>query len=146
MAWSDRMVSVYGGVWLAGLVWAALGPKRAPRLSLFWWIVLGVAPLGIDGVSHMLNDILAGTTGLGFRDTNAWLAALTGNALPQAFYQGDALGSFNSWARWLTGIVFSFVSVFALFPIIGGSMDDTARDAERQMARIAAREQQTPLR
>ncbi|MBI5879097.1 MAG: DUF2085 domain-containing protein [Chloroflexi bacterium] len=142
MAWSDRMISVYGGVWLAGLLWAALGPKRAPRLSLFWWIVIGVAPLGIDGVSHMLNDIVAGTSGLGFRDTNTWLVALTGNVLPADFYQGDALGSFNSWARWLSGFLFAFASVFALFPIIGGSMDDTARDAERQLSRIAAREQQ----
>lgn len=142
MAWSDRMISVYGGVWVAGLVWAAMGARRAPRIGLLWWIVLGVVPLAIDGVTHMVNDVVAGTTGLGFRDTNAWLAQLTNHALPRSFYEGNDLGSFNSWARWLTGFVFSFASVFALFPIIGNSMDDTAHDADRQLKRIAERERQ----
>ena len=132
------MISVYGGVWLAGVVYAALGEKRAPRVSLVAWIILGVLPLALDGVTHMINDIVAGTSGAGFRDTNAWLALLTANALPQSFYEGNLLGSFNSWMRWLTGVVFSFMTVFALFPIIRTSMDDTARDAERQLTRLAA--------
>lgn len=34
--------------------------------------------------------------GQGFRDTNVWLAYLTGGGLPTWFYIGDALGSFNS--------------------------------------------------
>lgn len=138
MAWSDRMISVYGGVWLAGLVYAALGARmrRALRFPLIAWVLIGVLPLALDGLTHLINDWLAGTTGTGFRDTNAWLAALTGNLFPPSFYYGDQLGSFNSWARWLTGFLFSFATVFALFPIIGDSMDDTARSAERQMARI----------
>jgi uncharacterized membrane protein len=146
MAWSDRMISVYGGVWLGGLLWALLSARagskgRTPQLSLLVWVLIGVMPLAIDGVSHMLNDVLAGTSGLGYRDTNAWLAALTGNALPQAFYYGDQLGSFNSWARWVTGFVFSITTVFALFPVIDESMRGTARDAERQLARVVAYEE-----
>jgi uncharacterized membrane protein len=143
MAWSDRMISVYGGVWLAGLVWAivAAARGRAPQLSLLAWVLLGVMPLAIDGTSHMLNDVVAGTSGFGFRDTNAWLAALTGNALGQSFYYGDAFGSFNSWARWITGFLFSITTVFALFPVIDESMRGTARDAERQLARVAAYEE-----
>ena len=142
MAWSDRMISVYGGVWLGGLLWAFFASRgRTPRLSLLAWILVGVMPLAIDGASHMLNDIVAGTTGLGFRDTNAWLAALTGNALPPAFYYGDQLGSFNSWARWITGFLFSLTTVFALFPIIDESMQSTARDAQRQLARVISYEE-----
>jgi uncharacterized membrane protein len=136
MAWSDRMISVYGGVWLGGIVYAL--SQRRLRVPLAAWALVGVLPLGLDGLSHMLNDIVAGTTGLGFRDTNAWLQALTGGVFPQSFYAGDALGSFNSWARWITGLLFSFTTVFALFPIIDGSMGLTARDAERQLARINA--------
>jgi len=60
MAWSDRMISAYGGVWLAGLLYAALG-KRAPRLSPKAWLLIGIAPIFADGITHMLNDILAGT-------------------------------------------------------------------------------------
>ncbi len=96
------MISTYGGLWLGGLIYALLG-KRAPRISILAWILIGVLPIGLDGLSHMLNDVLAGTTGTGFRDTNSWLQALTLNALPQSFYVGDQLGSFNSWARWITG-------------------------------------------
>ena len=143
MAWSDRMISVYGGVWLGGLLWALLSARRhgrAPQLSLLVWILLGVMPVAIDGTSHMLNDVLAGTTGMGFRDTNLWLAALTGNALPPSFYTGDQLGSFNSWARWITGFLFSITTVFALFPVIDESMRGTARDAERQLLRVIAYE------
>ena len=140
MAWSDRMISVYGGIWLAGIIYALT--RRRVHISLLVWVLLGVLPLGLDGVSHMINDVVAGTSGLGFRDTNAWLQALTGNAFPASFYAGDQLGSFNSWARWITGTVFSVTTVFALFPIINASMDETSKDAERQMARLAAYERE----
>ena len=85
----------------------------------------------------MINDIVAGTTGAGFRDTNAWLQVLTGNTLPTAFYVGDQLGSFNSWMRWLTGFLFSFTTVFALFPMIDEAMRNIARDAGRQLERVS---------
>lgn len=139
MAWSDRMISTYGGVWVGGLLYALLR-RRSPRLSLVAWLVLGILPLGLDGASHMLNDVLAGTTGLGFRDTNAWLAALTGYALPASFYMGDALGSFNSWMRWITGLLFGLTTVFAVFPLVEPAMQDMARDATRQLERLEAYE------
>jgi uncharacterized membrane protein len=140
MAWSDRMISVYGGVWLAGLLYLAWG-KRKPRVSLWAWALFGVVPLGIDGVTHMINDVVAGTSGAGFRDTNEWLRAIIGG-LPDSFYSGNQLGSFNSWARWLTGFVFSFTTVFALFPILDTSMQETAEDAAYQLARIQSYERE----
>jgi len=98
MAWSDRMISTYGGVWLGALLWAIFG-KRLPRLSIVVWFVLGVLPLGLDGFSHFVNDIVAGSSGQGFRDTNDWLRVLTANAFPDTFYYGNMLGSFNSTTR-----------------------------------------------
>jgi hypothetical protein len=73
----------------------------------------------------MLNDALAGTSGIGFRDTNAWLQYLTSNLLPASFYQGDAFGSFNSWARWVSGFLFAFSTVLAVFPSIDRAMRET---------------------
>lgn len=139
MAWSDRMISTYGGIWLAGLLYWLLG-KRAPRLPLWAWLVFGVLPLGLDGFSHFINDIVAGTSGAGFRDTNAWLQALTFNSLPATFYAGDEFGSFNSWSRWVTGLLFGFTTVFAVFPIIAESMRATAYDLQAQLDRIRASE------
>lgn len=138
MAWSDRMISTYGGIWLAAIAYA-LWRNRAPRLSLAVWMLVGVLPLALDGFSHFVNDIVAGSSGQGFRDTNEWLRVLTANALPDGFYYGNRLGSFNSWARWITGLFFSFTTVFAIFPIADESLRGVTRDLERQLARIHAR-------
>ena len=70
----------------------------------------------IDGSTHVVSD-LAGI-GLGFRDTNQWLVALTNNALPMSFYAGDALGSFNSWTRWISGLLAGLGIVWLVFPYI----------------------------
>jgi hypothetical protein len=72
--------------------------------------------MAIDGGSHLVAD-LAGF-GYSFRETNTWLAVLTNHALPQTFYMGGALGSFNSWMRLLTGILFGLGIVWLGFPYI----------------------------
>lgn len=135
MAWSDRMISTYGGIWFGAVLWAIFG-KRVPRLPLSIWLLVGVLPLALDGISHFINDIVAGSSGQGFRDTNEWLMLLTGNIFPAEFYYGNMLGSFNSWARWITGLLFGVTTVFAIFPIIGAAMRDTQRDIESQLTRI----------
>lgn len=135
MAWSDRMISTYGGVWLGGVLWALFG-KRVPRLSLVVWVALGIIPIGLDGGSHFINDILAGSSGQGFRDTNDWLRALTANIFPDSFYYGNMLGSFNSTARWITGLLFGITTVFAIFPVLRDAMQDTEQDVQAQLARI----------
>lgn len=114
IAWSDRMISFYGSIWSSALVW---WPFRRNLRPISWW-AFGVLllPLLIDGSTHAISD-LAGI-GMGFRDTNQWLAALTGNALPLSFYVGDALGSFNSWSRLITGLLAGFGIVWLVFPYI----------------------------
>ncbi len=123
MAWSDRMISFYGSVWVGALGYALLR-GRVRRLSGTLWLLFGIVPVGVDGLSHMVNDILAGTTGTGYRDTNAWLQALTGNIFPSWFYSGDALGSFNSDVRWITGILFGLTTVWFLFLIVDAAMHE----------------------
>jgi uncharacterized membrane protein len=101
VAWSDRMVSFYSSVWLFALVW---WPFRRKVRPLPWWgMALLLAPIILDGATHAVSD-LAGI-GQGFRDTNQWLLTLTSHALGNSFYVGDALGSFNSWMRLITGML-----------------------------------------
>lgn len=146
MAWSDRMISTYGGVWLGALIYAVLSLfRRVPRVSIKFWILVGCLPLALDGFSHMANDLVAGTTGAGFRDTNDWLRALTLNLFPGSFYYGDALGSFNSLARWFTGILFGIVTALAIFPIVGEAMHDMASQSADQFNRVLAREHQSTV-
>jgi uncharacterized membrane protein len=112
VAWSDRMVSLYGGLALFTVLWSPLRRRVKP---LPWWsFILLALPMVLDGGTHFVSD-LAGI-GQGFRDTNIWLAALTGNVLPATFYAGDAIGSFNSWMRMVTGMLFGLGVVWFVFP------------------------------
>jgi len=114
IAWSDRMISFYTSIWLFAFAWWPLRRKLKP---VSWWVfALLLLPMIVDGSTHALSD-LAGI-GLGFRDTNQWLVALTNNALSPAFYAGDALGSFNSWARLISGLLAGLGIVWLAFPYI----------------------------
>jgi uncharacterized membrane protein len=114
VAWSDRMISFYSGVWFFALAWWPLRRKVKP---LSWWaFALFLLPMIIDGSTHAISD-LAGI-GQGFRDTNQWLIVLTNNAFSASFYAGDALGSFNSITRFITGLLAGLGIVWLAFPYI----------------------------
>ncbi|MBI5034809.1 MAG: DUF2085 domain-containing protein [Chloroflexi bacterium] len=133
VAWSDRMVSMYGSLWVGGLLYALLR-KHLPRLSSIAWLVLAIVPMALDGFSHMLNDLVAGVSGTGFRDTNAWLQFLTVNIFSADFYAGDALGSFNSLARLVTGALFGLATIWFVYPFIDTAMHDVVRQAQSKLA------------
>ena len=114
IAWSDRMISFYTSVWFFAILWYPLRRKVKP---LSWWsFILLLLPIAIDGGTHMVSDFAG--VGQGFRDTNQWLAVLTGNAFPATFYMGDGLGSFNSIMRLITGLLAGLGIVWLMFPYI----------------------------
>ncbi len=114
VAWSDRMISFYTSVWMFAV---AGWPLRRKVKPLSWWaFILLLLPMIIDGTTHAISD-LAGM-GWGFRDSNRWLAVLTNHSLSMEFYTGDALGSFNSWARLLTGLLAGLAIAWLVFPYI----------------------------
>lgn len=117
LGWSDRMVSFYGSVWLFALLWWGL--RKTARALPWWGLGLLLLPIVLDGGAHTISD-LAGID-RGFRETNAWLAALTGNSLPTWFYVGNALGSFNSWMRLITGCLAGLGLVWFVFPSLESS-------------------------
>jgi len=101
VAWSDRMISFYGGFWVFAMVLAPFR-KNLKKLSV-WGTALFLLPMVIDGVSHIISEFI-GYQG-GFRFTNLWLGMLTNNQLPVSFYSGNMLGSFNWWMRMITGAI-----------------------------------------
>jgi uncharacterized membrane protein len=116
VAWSDRMVSFYTSIWLMALAWLPFRRKIRP---LPWWgFALLLLPMVLDGGTHAISDFSG--LGRGFRDSNAWLLTLTNNSLPLA-YAGDALGSFNSWARLITGVLAGIGIVWFVFPHLESS-------------------------
>lgn len=119
IAWSDRMISFYGGLWIFGLLWLPLR-KRIKQIS-WWGFILLLAPIVVDGTTHLVSDFAG--IGQGFRDTNMWLVNLTNNVFPAWFYAGDALGSFNSWVRWITGLLAGLGLVWFTFPSIDSTFE-----------------------
>lgn len=131
VAWSDRMVSMYASTFFLGLLW---WPLRKKIKALPWWgLILFLLPMAVDGTTHLVSD-LAGI-GQGFRYSNAWLMHITGNLFSQSFYYGDALGSFNSWMRLLTGVFFGIGVVWFSFPYFQEVFSHQARlsESDRQL-------------
>jgi uncharacterized membrane protein len=114
IAWSDRMISFYTNIWVFAVLWYAFR-RRVRSLSWLGFILL-LLPMILDGGTHTISD-LAGI-GQGFRDSNQWLAVLTNNAFSTSFYTGDALGSFNSWMRFISGLLAGLGIVWFAFPYI----------------------------
>lgn len=132
VAWSDRMISFYAMTPVFGLLYAALRQLRV-RIRPIPLLLLGLAllPLAVDGSTHALNDMFYGVSGGGFRDTNAWLAALTGNAFP-GFYAGDHFGTFNWWMRLWSGLLAAWAIAFWAFPWLDGVI---SAEQERERTR-----------
>lgn len=123
VAWSDRMVYMYAGTLIFALLW---WPVRRRLRPLPWWgLILFLMPMFLDGSTHFLSD-LAGL-GQGFRYSNLWLAEITNYALSPNFYSGNALGSFNSWMRLITGLLFGLGVVWFGFPYVHEWFQETAR-------------------
>lgn len=112
VAWSDRMFSMYSSILLFVWIWFPL--RRRIRPLPLWGFVLLAVPMLVDGGSHMISDLEG--IGQGVRDTNTWLVSLTQAKFPDSFYAGDALGSFNSWVRLISGALFSLGLVWFAFP------------------------------
>ena len=116
------MVSLYTPLFLGAAAYAIYGRHWRP-LRWRWALLLPYLPLLIDGLSHLVDD----TFRLGIRADNAWLAAVTGNLFTQAFYTGDALGSFNWWARLLTGLLASATFARQIYPLLDRGFASLAR-------------------
>jgi uncharacterized membrane protein len=115
VAWSDRMISMYGGIFLFGLLYAWWRERGFQARGMPWWLfLLFLVPMALDGTTHLINDVLR----LDFRQTNEWAAILTNYILPTDFYAGDHFGSLNSLLRLITGILFGFGVVGFLWPLM----------------------------
>lgn len=132
VAWSDRMISFYTSVWIFAVLWY---PFRHRIKTLNWWrFALLLLPMALDGGTHMISDFAG--IGNGFRDTNAWLAVLTNNAFPATFYAGDALGSFNSLMRFITGFLAGLAIVWLAFPYMYQTQDYSQQLDELNYAKV----------
>ena len=135
VAWSDRMVSMYTSILIFSWIWY---PLRRRLRGLSWQgLLILIFPMAVDGFSHMFSDFAG--LGQGFRDSNAWLAALTNNSLPATFYAGDAWGSFNSIMRLVTGILFGAGVVWFGYPYLDEFFADIKLQIQEKFQRAGIR-------
>ena len=107
------MVSLFTPLFVGGLLYGLSGKRWKPQ-PWRWWLLVPYLPLMLDGSSHSINDMLH----LGVRETNGWLATITGHAFAPTFYAGDSIGSFNWWARLISGIVAGFAFTRLVYPYL----------------------------
>ena len=101
VALCERDVAIYAAMLLFGLVYAATG-RRLPPLHWMVWILLGLGPIGLDGVSQLVSQF-----------NLPWLAQI----LP---YRES-----TPFLRVLTGGLFGFGTAWFAFPNIEDSMRET---------------------
>jgi uncharacterized membrane protein len=92
VAYCHRDVAIYTTLFAGGVLFGLVGKwiKPAP-----WWFALALSlPILIDGGSHMLDDLLP--------------AVIRGG--------GDAIGTVNFWLRIITGVLFAFAVLIAVYP------------------------------
>jgi uncharacterized membrane protein len=124
---------MYTSIFIAGLLYALV--RRRLKPLPVWTLALFILPLALDGSTHLVSDFAG--IGQGFRDSNAWLAAITGDALPVWFYTGDALGSINSWLRLITGVLFGVGVVGVVYPYINQLARESDQELEVKLRRAS---------
>lgn len=130
---AQRNTAIFTTFLLTGLAYGLLR-KRLPSLRWPLFLLL-ILPMALDGGSHMMSEV----TGLGFRETNTWLAALTGGVFPETFYAGTTLGSFNWLMRTLTGTLFAVGCVWFAFPYLDRGIGRSGRETPEQVSHPDAR-------
>lgn len=108
VAFCERDVAIYGGILLFGIIFAVTG-RRLHSIPWYVWIVFGMIPIGIDGVSQLpglLNTHLA------------WLPIRESTPL----------------LRTLTGALFGITTAWFGFPMIEETMLDSRKSLNKKFA------------
>lgn len=110
VALCQRDVAIYGGILLFGLLFSLTG-RRLKSLPLFLWILIGIFPIGLDGVSQLVSQMSFGL--VPFRESTPFL-------------------------RFLTGFLFGFTTAWFGYPLVEETMADARQLLKKKFAVVAA--------
>jgi len=99
VAFCQRDIAIYGTILLFGLIFAATG-KKIPSLPLAAWFILGILPIGLDGVSQIISQL-------------PWDIIPVRESTPLL--------------RTITGGLFGFTTAWFGYPIVEEAMADTRK-------------------
>ena len=112
MALCERDMAIYGAILLFGVVYAVTGRRLKP---LHWtlWILIGMAPIGLDGFSQLFSQM-----------NWQWLASIVPYRESTPFL------------RALTGGLFGFTTAWFAYPYMEESMAETRQFFIKKFASI----------
>jgi uncharacterized membrane protein len=110
----QRDVAIYASMFLFGVIYALSG-RRIKPLPFLWWVVLGLAPVGLDGVSQLLSQFGGVFDFIPYRESTPLL-------------------------RTVTGALFGFFTGWFGFPIVDETMADSRRYLADKRARMQSRD------
>lgn len=130
LGFSDRMVSMYGGAFLGGIIFSLLSRRRPMGPIPIWLLLLLVMPMALDGTTHMISDFTIGgdPTMPGFRDTNAWARPFFAGQ-PDPFFTTNHFGSLNSHLRLWSGLFFGVALMLYAYPLMALGAEEIDRDS-----------------
>ncbi|MDZ4160080.1 MAG: DUF2085 domain-containing protein [Anaerolineaceae bacterium] len=109
VAFCQRDIAIYGAIFLFGMIFWITGRRLKPA-PWYLWVVLGLVPIGVDGVSQ-LPSLMVG---------------LLPDWLP--------LRESTPFLRTLTGGMFGWMTAWYVYPLIEEAMSETRRMITRKMA------------
>ena len=115
----QRDVAIYGAMLLFGVLYALTG-HRWKSLPIWVWILFGVMPIALDGVSQLLSQ---------------W-AAMPELSFLQPIFGWIPYRESTPFLRTLTGFLFGFSTAWFGFPLIEEAMADTRRLMTLKMAKM----------
>jgi uncharacterized membrane protein/glutaredoxin len=113
VALCERDVAIYGAILIFGVIFSLTG-RRWKSLPIWLWLLIGIAPIGIDGFSQLLGEL--------FNNSNLEVLNFLGRLLPDR--------ESTPFLRTLTGFLFGFSTAWFGYPLV----EETMRDARSLLA------------
>ncbi len=108
VALCERDVAIYGGILLFGLLFSLTG-NRLRSIPWYAWVVLGILPMGLDGVSQLPGLL---------ENTISWLPIRESTPL----------------LRTITGLLFGISTAWYGYPLIEQTMRDSRKSLAKKFA------------
>jgi len=117
----QRDVAIYGGILAFGLVFSLTG-RRIKSLPWYLWIMIGIFPIGIDGLSQLLSqpplNSIPPFSMISFRESTPLL-------------------------RTLTGFLFGATTAWFGFPLVEETMAETRKFMAEKFSRIREKKKES---
>jgi len=102
VAFCQRDIAIYAGIFLFGVLFALTG-RKIPGLKWYFWVIIGLVPIGLDGVSQ--------------------LPSLAKNFFPTWMLIRES----TPLLRTITGLLFGISTAWFMYPMIEETMLETRK-------------------